>query len=496
MSIEVHETSSALPRPLTTAALVCVAVIAGASAAAAPPSSLMQAGSASAAATASGTKAPAAPGATKAPATAPAPVSASFPDKAGAWANFPANPPDRSDPFFQALGSNARTCATCHDPKDAWTVTPGSLQKRFTATAGTDPVFLGLDGTNCPTLPTTTVAQRQAASSLLLSKGLIRIAMTVPSTADFAVATTGNPYGCTSTSTVSVYRRVLPTSNLVFLSAVMWDGREMSPGQAIYGDLVQQANDAITTHAAGTHAASAASVRAAVALELEQFTAQISDNNAGPLNAGGGGGGPAVLATQAYSPGENTGASPQPTFTLYAAWENLVPPANAAPALLAQASIGRGERIFNTRAINISGVAGLNDVAGPSAGARTVITGTCGTCHNAPNAGSSSTGLMVNEGQAHVNLRTPDLPLMTLVHKVDGKVWQVTDPGVALVTGKWADIGKFKVPTLRGLAARAPYFHNGSAASLDQVINFYNTRFTLNLSAKEHTDLANFLNAL
>ena len=82
------------------------------------------------------------------------------------------------------------------------------------------------------------------------------------------------------------------------------------------------------------------------------------------------------------------------------------------------------------------------------------------------------------------------------MHKSDGKVWQVTDPGAALTTGRWADVAKFKVPTLRALSARAPYFHNGAAATLDQVVGFYNTRFSLNLSAQEHADLVNFLAAL
>jgi cytochrome c peroxidase len=39
------------------------------------------------------------------------------------------------------------------------------------------------------------------------------------------------------------------------------------------------------------------------------------------------------------------------------------------------------------------------------------------------------------------------------------------DPGRALVTGKCGDIGAFKVPTLRGVAARPPFFHDGSAAT-------------------------------
>jgi len=511
---QARRTAATHPMALASLVLACIGAVTGAAAAASPSSNTPPAGSSNAVAapdatkapaspggtkapaSPGATKAPASPGGTKAPATTPPPVLTGFPDSAGVWANSPAGAPDQTNPFFHALGSNARTCATCHDPKDAWTVTPGNLQKRFAATGGSDPVFLSVDGTNCPTLATTTAAQQQTASSLLLGKGLIRVALAAPANADFTVSAVSNPYGCSSTSTVSVYRRILPTTNLAFLSTVMWDGRETTPGQTLYNDLIHQASDAVATHAAGTHAAPAASIQAAVALELEQFTAQASDTNAGVLSAAGGNGGPAVLSTQAYSPGENSATPPQPAFTVFAAWENLAPAASASVAVLAQASIGRGEKIFNTRAINISGVGGLNDVAGPGGSVRAVVTGTCSTCHNASNAGSSSTGLIVNEGQAHVNLRTPDLPLFTLTHKADGKTWQVTDPGAALTTGKWADVGKFKVPTLRGLAARAPYFHNGSAASLDQVVNFYNTRFTLNLSAKEHADLVNFLGAL
>ena len=64
------------------------------------------------------------------------------------------------------------------------------------------------------------------------------------------------------------------------------------------------------------------------------------------------------------------------------------------------------------------------------------------------------------------------------------------------MTGKWADIGKLKGPILRGLAGRAPYFHNGSAATLGDAVDFYNTRFALNLSARDKADLVAFLQSL
>jgi cytochrome c peroxidase len=70
------------------------------------------------------------------------------------------------------------------------------------------------------------------------------------------------------------------------------------------------------------------------------------------------------------------------------------------------------------------------------------------------------------------------------------------DPGKALLTGKCADIGKIKVPQLRGLAGHAPYFHDGSAANLQDVVDFYDRRFNINYSIQEREDLINFLKAL
>jgi cytochrome c peroxidase len=89
------------------------------------------------------------------------------------------------------------------------------------------------------------------------------------------------------------------------------------------------------------------------------------------------------------------------------------------------------------------------------------------------------------------------LPVITLRQKADPtKEISTTDPGRALVTGKWADIGKFKGPILRGLSARAPYFHNGAAAGLKEVIEFYNVRFDMGLTEREKADLVAFLSTL
>ena len=90
----------------------------------------------------------------------------------------------------------------------------------------------------------------------------------------------------------------------------------------------------------------------------------------------------------------------------------------------------------------------------------------------------------------------PYLPVYTLRNPITGDTVQTTDPGRALITGKWRDVNRFKGPILRGLAARAPYFHNGSAATLADVVDFYDTRFAMHLTAQEKADLVAFLRSL
>ena len=155
-----------------------------------------------------------------------------FPDPNGAFATLNLGGPTATNPFFQDLGSNGRRCVTCHQPSDAWSITPPHIQARFESTQGTDPIFRPVDGADCPTADASTLEQRRRAYSLLLSRGLIRVEITVPPKADYQVMSVYNQYGCNATDVISVYRRPLPTTNLPFLSAVMFDGRESSPAKS------------------------------------------------------------------------------------------------------------------------------------------------------------------------------------------------------------------------------------------------------------------------
>ena len=170
-------------------------------------------------------------------------------------------------------------------------------------------------------------------------------------------------------------------------------------------------------------------------------------------------------------------------MTLYDGWQRSPKPSRA--------QVARGSVIFNTKPIAIRDVAGLNDDLNAP-----VIQGTCTTCHDSPNVGNHSVPLPINIGLADASRRTPDMPLYTLRNNQTGATVQTTDPGRAMITGKWKDIGKFKGPVLRGLAARAPYFHNGFAANLLEAVNFYDTRFSIGLTQQEKTDLVAFLKTL
>jgi hypothetical protein len=427
-----------------------------------------------------------------------------FSDSEGRFANFnPGGPTDTSsNAFFQDLGTNGRRCVTCHQAGDAWTVTPPHIQSRFDATHGTDPIFRTNDGSGCPTQDVSTERKRRQAYSLLLNKGLIRIEQKVPANAEFTVLNNDNPYGCNSTSAVSAYRRPLPTTNIPFLSTVMWDGRETLKNRdgtfkAVNDDLAQQASDATTGHAQG-QPPTAEQVQEIIDFETHIFTAQTHDRHAGDLDDDGATGGPRQLSKQNFFIGINDPLGLNPTgavfssniFDIYDKWAQL-DHHKYGEHTAAREAVARGEHLFNTLQIPITGVAGLNDALHID-----TIPGFCGTCHDTPNAGDHSVPAPLNIGLADLSRRTPDLPLVTVMCNSTGVVTQVTDIGRAMVTGKCADIGKFKGPILRGLAARAPYFHNGSAATLMDAVNFYDTRFNLHLSLQDKDDLVAFLKTL
>jgi hypothetical protein len=201
-----------------------------------------------------------------------------------------------------------------------------------------------------------------------------------------------------------------------------------------------------------------------------------------------------------------------------------------------RASIARGQALFNqTNRLVIDDVNGIQSynrtigvVGGGSTGVGTVgaaivlpdsrtipaLTGPvpgaiagCITCHDGTNVGNHSTRLPINIGVADVvpagsnnntntGLNNAGLPVFYLRNKVSGEIVKTTDPGRAVISGKWAHIGQFKGPILHGLVSRGPFFHSGAAKSLGDVVEFYNARFHANFTAQEKADLVAFLESL
>jgi cytochrome c peroxidase len=450
-------------------------------------------------------------------------------DSSGTIATFQPNgsTPTVNNAFFQNLGSNGRTCFTCHQAQDGWSLSAQDAQARFNSDPN-DPLFRRVDGATCPSADVSTLDAQRAAYSLLTNKGLIRIGLPMQSTMEFQILDVNDPYGCdnnpvtgltgSKSGILSFYRRPLPSTNLGFLSTIMWDGREP--------DLFQQSVDATLGHAQGNPPGPSPNQQQQIVtfegcttgnspLTCAKtpkgagiFTAQIHDNNAGDLTADHANGGPVTLATKVTSffmglndpLGSNPNGAPfnPMIFDVYNAWANLN--GQGGGVVAARGAIARGQQVFNSVAINITGVGGLNDLLNQPR-----ISGSCGTCHDTPDVGDHSVKAPLNIGIANAGPNSPPaldisrLPVFTLwctSGPLAGKTFQVTDVGRGMISGKCADIGKVKGPVLRGLAARAPYFHNGSAATLSDVVEFYNQRFGIGLTVQQKADLVAFLNSL
>ncbi len=160
---------------------------------------------------------------------------ATFLDPSGVLATLqPGGPtPTAGSPFFQPLGSNGRTCQTCHQPAAAWTITPPQIAGRVLTSGGTAPLFRPVDGAVCPNADVSSIESRITAYSLVLRKGLIRGLAAIAGPADASVQHhrgtgpiqlhDGSAFGLTSygptqqsQGMVSVYRRPLPSTNLPF----------------------------------------------------------------------------------------------------------------------------------------------------------------------------------------------------------------------------------------------------------------------------------------
>ncbi len=448
-------------------------------------------------------------------------------------------------PFFEPLGSNGRACVSCHQPADGMSLSVTSIVDVWNASGGTDPIFAAIDGMNCPDLP----AEEPASHSLLLERGLFRIPLPWPPvdaqgnavTPDFTLEVVRDPTGCNTDSVygidgerheVSVYRRPRPAANLRYVTSSRFGvspfigktgmlaavdpetGRPVNMNMmadAREPTLKTQARSAAKTHLEMAGLLTAEQQEKIREFELQLYAAEVYSTGAGALNEpdGPSGLGPAAMATGSDGVlGNNTTRFVIPMENK---WADL-PAGHDARERESNAfreSVQRGHDVFFFRTFWISDAMHINTV-----GLGNPIKRTCSTCH-----GMHMTGMDTANGWMDVGTtnhpwalepaespwaeKLPELPLFKVTCREDlpphpflGRTIYTQDPGRALISGKCEDVGAIVIQQFRGLAARAPYFSNGSAANLRELVDFYDRRFNIRFTEQEKTDLVNFLGVL
>jgi hypothetical protein len=447
----------------------------------------------------------------------------------------------RGHPFFTSLGENGRACVSCHQPANAMSLSVATIRQRWKDTDGKDPIFAAVDGANCPDLP----PADPKSHSLLLERGLFRIFLPWPPKAadgsridpEFSIEIVRDPtrcnlspkYGINSANPmVSVYRRPRVVANTKYLThhgfgVFAFIGKNGLPASrdpetglpspmnmmadARQPTLATQAIEAAVTHLQFNGRLDQDQLDRIVEFESHLYAAQVTDNAAGDLMEPDG---PPGLGVRNLAKGrEGLLGNNITNFVIPMGdkWPRLPPSDNAQDE--ARRSIARGQDIFMFRTFWIKDAMHLNTV-----GLGNPTKRTCSTCHGMHMMGMDIANGWMDIGTTNLpwareepqnpwNGKKPELPLFKITckdsvppHPFLGRVIYTQDPGRALISGKCNDVGAIVMQQFRGLAARAPYFSNGSAASLRELVDFYDRRFNIQLTDQERDDLVNFLSVL
>jgi hypothetical protein len=459
--------------------------------------------------------------------------SAEFDDPIGKVGLINADGPvdTRDHPFFTPIGRNGRACVSCHQPANGMSLSVEAIQQRWMDTGGKDPLFAAVDGSNCPSAP----QDRAESHSLLLKHGLLRIFVPWPPKAadgssiapEFELQVVSDPTGCnldpifglqSSNPQVSVFRRPRVVANFKYVMGGGGPGlnikdgspmeRDPETGRFVNMNLMAdareptprtQATNAALTHLQAEVPPTTAQLQRILEFENQLYLGSSFSTRGGALTEAGApeGLGPAAMQNGAPGLGDNFY---KPVFGYFDQW--LHPQAEDTQSAF-RASAARGMEVFFTRPFYIRDVTHLNTV-----GLGNPVKRTCATCHNARLTGMDfAPGWMdlgtTNKPWSDDLPMTAELPLFKLTCHADrrahpylGRIIYTHDPGRALISGRCLDIGAITMQQFRGLAARAPYFSNGSAATLRDLVDYYDKRFEANYTEQEKQDLVNFLGVL
>jgi mono/diheme cytochrome c family protein len=362
---------------------------------------------------------------------------------------------DLDNAFFTPQGTNGRHCGTCHAPEVGWSMTGERVTQLFEATDGLHPIFANHLDTDTPTADMSTTEARWDATTML-RQGKFTRKIALPATRDYDLVDIDDPFGVSTATTLFFFRRPMPTANLRTFN-VHWDNA-LTVGTDLREGLVKQARANITAAQQGSPAPDSV-VFEIVDYERQLAHAQVYLWGVGSLTDDGARGGPAFAAAQPLVSGR---------FDLFDSWRHS--------SNEKRRQIWRGQEVFN----NVNAPSGRR----------------CGGCHNAANNGGNVGGGLFDIGASSPDVASSDMAVFTFKSRTDGQVIQSTDPGAGLRTGNFRDLNKFKVPNLRGVASRAPYFHGGTAETLEKVVDHYKDALGFQFTSDERDALVAFLRAL
>jgi cytochrome c peroxidase len=321
--------------------------------------------------------------------------------------------------FFEPhQGGNARACSTCHRPEDGFALTPATVERRYRllmARRRYDPAA------DDPLFRSRDADDLERDFTTLRTKALVRVDFTLPPNIKLA----RDP----SATRVALFRAVPTVRNTAFTAPFQASGELSS--------LESQAQAALLTHSELPGVTDPALLASLSAFQAHLFSSKRARAIADALRAGTA----LSAATRQLGPLERQGKQ---TFEAFCV-----------------SCHGGPTQTVNTDARFLP-----PPQRGPLPGAQQFVNVFVQTPRPPapPFAGLPSAGL------------PEETYLVTLT---DGSVQTVvsSDPGRMLITGDIRENGRFDVPTLFGIAQTAPYFHDNSAATLEQVIDHYQAVF-------------------
>lgn len=321
--------------------------------------------------------------------------------------------------FTPHKSGNGRSCATCHRPEDHFGLTPTTVEARYQALQARRQYDPHADD---PLFRSIDADDFDQDFTTLRTKALVRVVLPLP----LNVTLADDP----AATTVAVWRAVPTVINASLTAPYQADGR--------LGTLEDQARAAMQAHSEITHEPQAKTLTRLAEFQHRLFSSRGVRKLARALEAGTPLPDPAPPLTALEQQGKAT-------------FEHFCASCHGGP----------------TQTVNTDARFLPIPQRGPLPGAQAFVNIFVQT----PRPSS----LFANLPSAH--LPTQDY-VVTLPNGKDQTVVTSSDPGRGLITGDIREFGRFDVPTLFGIGKTAPYFHDNSTATLEQVIEHYQALFT------------------